>query len=105
MTEIDNNKVNIEEFWFDLRSGQKHLTDFPDDVVNHATELSNLNRLELQAVFDRGVLHEKSSPRVGNQAPEFRLELLNRQGRRTGKFIRLSQNLEKPVALVFGNYT
>jgi hypothetical protein len=98
-------QVDIADIWFDLRSGKKRLEDFADEVVDRATELSDLSRIELQEFFDNGVRLEKSSPRAGSNAPEFRLESLDQRGKRTGKLVQLSQQLEKPVALVFGSYT
>lgn len=44
-------------------------------------------------------------PRVGAIAPDFEVERLDPQGRRTGEAFRLSSTRGKPVAVVFGSYT
>jgi hypothetical protein len=105
MTDVADSKIDFQEFWFNLRAGRNRLDDFSDDVVARATELSHLGRSELQSFFDTGVAREKSSPKVGTKAPEFRLERLDQNGNRTGHSIHLAQILDKPVALVFGSYT
>jgi hypothetical protein len=105
MSDIATKKVDFDKFWFDLRSGERRLDEFPEDVVTRATELSSLNPDELQAFFDRGVVNEQSSPGIGDVAPGFQLESLDSQGNRTANMVRLSEKLDKPVALVFGSYT
>ena len=44
-------------------------------------------------------------PRIGDIAPEFEVERLDRRGRRTGEMFRLSSTRGTPVAIVFGSYT
>jgi hypothetical protein len=48
---------------------------------------------------------DESSPQVGDQAPDFELELLSQTGERTGKLFKLSSVRGKPVGLIFGSYT
>ena len=105
MSDTAIDKVDFDKFWFDLRSGESRLDEFPEDVVTRATELSSIDRDELQAFFDKGVLAEQSFPGIGDVAPDFQLESLDSQGNRTGTLVRLSEKLDKPVALVFGSYT
>jgi hypothetical protein len=88
-----------------LRSGEKRLDDFPDDVVNRVLEMFKMSRQDLQARFDKGALVEKNSPAPGMAAPDFQLELMDRQGNRTGERVQLSKQFDKPVALIFGSYT
>ncbi len=52
--------------------------------------------------------HSERLPRVpqpGTTAPDFELESLDAEGRRTGARVRLSGLRGTPVALVFGSYT
>ena len=105
MTNVSDDGIDFQKFWFDLRTGKKRLDDFADDVVKRATELSHLGRSELQAFFDTGVARETSSPKSGSKAPDFQLERLDARGNQTGKSIQLAKILDKPVALVFGSYT
>ena len=48
---------------------------------------------------------EKRVPQVGDMAPEFELERLSGDGKRTGENVRLSSLRGKPVVLYFGSYT
>ncbi|MDH3641135.1 MAG: hypothetical protein OES38_03510 [Gammaproteobacteria bacterium] len=105
MTNVSDNGIDFQEFWFDLRNGRKRLDDFADDVVKRATELSHVGRSELQAFFDTGVARETTSPKPGSKAPDFQLERLDAKGKQTGESVQLARTLDKPVALVFGSYT
>ena len=44
-------------------------------------------------------------PRIGDNAPDFRLERLDRSKKRSGEYVRLSDLKGKSVALCFGSYT
>ncbi len=48
---------------------------------------------------------DKDSPRIGDEAPEFELELLSPAGMRTGDRLRLSALRGRPVGLIFGSFT
>ena len=48
---------------------------------------------------------DKKSPQVGEEAPDFELELLDETGKRTSELVSLSRLRGKPVALIFGSYT
>lgn len=105
MTKTAENKVNFGEFMVALRSGEKRLDDFPDEVVNRVVKMFSMSRQDLQSRFDKGVLLEKNSPKPGMTAPDFRLELMDRKGNRTGEQVQISKQRDKPVALIFGSYT
>jgi len=45
------------------------------------------------------------SPQIGDEAPEFELELLSATGQRTGDTVTLSSLRGKPAGLIFGSYT
>ena len=44
-------------------------------------------------------------PEIGKPAPDFEIDVLDRQRRRTGESVRLSALRGRPVALLFGSYT
>ena len=46
-----------------------------------------------------------AAPKEGNIAPDFAVERLSTDGKRTGETVNLSTLFEKPVALLFGSYT
>ena len=48
---------------------------------------------------------EKRVPGIGDPAPDFELELLSGDGKRTGEHVRLSSLRGTPVLLYFGSYT
>lgn len=48
---------------------------------------------------------EARVPKVGDDAPDFEIDVLDRQRKRTGETVRLSALRGKPVALLFGSYT
>ena len=45
------------------------------------------------------------APKEGEFAPDFNVERLEVNGKRTGEIIKLSSFFGKPVALLFGSYT
>ena len=58
---------------------------------------------QMQAFFRA---REAGVPKPGDRAPEFRLDLLGRNHKRTGDTVSLSSHRGKrPVALIFGSYT
>ena len=48
---------------------------------------------------------EAGAPRVGEPAPDFEVERLGPDGKRTGRSFRLASTRGRPVGLVFGSYT
>jgi cytochrome oxidase Cu insertion factor (SCO1/SenC/PrrC family) len=59
--------------------------------------------------FDAMMAEQKArqpnAPQVGDMAPDFELERLDPNRKRTGEFVRLSALRGQPVALAFGSYT
>lgn len=52
--------------------------------------------------------HNRESivPKIGEMAPDFEVDVLDRQRRRTGETMRLSSHRgERPVGIIFGSYT
>ena len=48
---------------------------------------------------------DMGTPAVGSKAPDFEVECLDTNGKRTGEMFRLSSTLGRPVALLMGSYT
>ena len=52
---------------------------------------------------------EEAAPDVGQPAPDFKLERLSPEGKRTGEMVSLSDSFSpgrgRPVGLIFGSYT
>ena len=51
------------------------------------------------------IRQDLGAPKKGQSAPDFTVECLDAQGKRTGKMINLSAFFGKPIALLFGSYT
>ena len=64
-----------------------------------------LTRETYTAMRNERVERERLAPRVGTPAPDFSVERLSKDGKRSGEFFQLSQAKGRPVALIFGSYT
>lgn len=68
-------------------------------------QISDMTEEEFDAMFARQRARQERVPKVGDEAPDFELDVLDRQKKRTGGKVGLSRLRGKPVALVFGSYT
>jgi hypothetical protein len=73
----------------------------PEDVF----EKIGLSRDEFKAVQARMKERDARTPAAGTEAPDFEIERLSPDGKRTGEMFTLSSTRGRPVALVFGSYT
>ena len=105
MAEPAESRINFRDFMIKLRRGETRLDDLPEDAVQRLCEMYKTTKEKLQARFDAGIERENNSPLPGRPAPDFNLERLDAQGKQTGEFVRLHENLDKPVGLIFGSYT
>ena len=48
---------------------------------------------------------DEGSPQIGDEAPDFELEILSPEGKRTGETLRLSSLRGKPRGIYFGSFT
>ena len=82
---------------------------FENIVVNAADkwlETRGMTRDELRSFIEKRVIRDiELSPKIGEEAPDFEVELLNEHGGRTGEMVKLSSYFGKPVGLIFGSYT
>ncbi len=64
--------------------------------------ISPENYIKVKELADE---REKRVPQIGDPAPDFELERLTDDGKRTDQRVRLSSLRGKPVLLYFGSYT
>lgn len=81
-----------------------------ENIVVNATEewlkTRGLTRDQLRTFIEKRVIrNNEKAPRVGQAAPDFELEKLDPQGKRTGEMVRLSSFFGSPIGLIFGSYT
>jgi len=77
----------------------------PESLSDADLERMMLSREGYTAMRDARVEREKIAPRPGDTAPDFTLEYLSADGKRSGEMFQLSQTRGRPVALIFGSYT
>ena len=76
-----------------------------EELTDADFERMLLTRETYTAMRDERVEREGHAPRVGAPAPDFTVERLSADGKRSGEFLTLSQTKGRPVALIFGSYT
>lgn len=59
----------------------------------------------MRDAYRRRLDADRHSPQIGEEAPDFELERLDRTGKRNGAHLRLSSLRGRPVGLIFGSYT
>lgn len=69
------------------------------EISDHLTEES------FDAMMANHAAREANVPKVGDMAPDFRIERLDREKKRTGEYVQLSALQGRPVALLFGSFT
>lgn len=69
------------------------------EISDHMTEE------KFDAMMAEHSAREANVPRVGDMAPDFRIERLDREKKRTGEYVELSALRGKSVALLFGSFT
>lgn len=60
---------------------------------------------DARAGWAERVAYIEGPPHIGETAPDFNLELLSPQGKRTGEYWGLSSLFGTPIGLIFGSYT
>jgi len=68
-------------------------------------EISDITEEEFEAHMAEEKAREAVVPKVGSEAPDFVADVLDRQRKRTGEQVRLSDLRGSPVGIVFGSYT
>jgi len=68
-------------------------------------QISDITEEEFEAHMAEEKAREAFVPKVGSAAPDFVADVLDRDRKRTGEQVRLSDLRGTPVAIVFGSYT
>lgn len=68
-------------------------------------QISDMTEAEFDAMMADQKARQDGVPKVGDRAPDFEIERLDRSKKRTGDFVTLSALRGRPVALAFGSYT
>ena len=68
-------------------------------------EISDITEAEFDAHMEEQKAREAAVPRPGAMAPDFVADRLDRNRKRTGEQVRLSDYRGKPVAIAFGSFT
>jgi hypothetical protein len=68
-------------------------------------EISDMTEEEFDAMQVEHKAHQQGAPGVGELAPDFTAEVLDRDRKRTGEMVTLSSLRGRSVALAFGSYT
>jgi hypothetical protein len=68
-------------------------------------EISDISEAEFEAHIAAQMARESNVPKVGEVAPDFVADVLDRGRQRTGEQVRLSDLRGKPVGIVFGSFT
>ena len=77
------------------------IDQLPDEVFPKLGLTRERFRVIQQTMKER----DAKTPPVGAIAPDFEIERLSPDGKRTGEMFRLAETRGRPVALVFGSYT
>jgi hypothetical protein len=76
-----------------------------EELSDQDLEARNISREDYIAMRAARIEREKSAPKVGEPAPDFEIERLAPDGKRSGETLRLSSTRGRPVALILGSYT
>ena len=68
-------------------------------------EISDMTEADFDSMMAAQKDRQDGVPKVGNVAPDFEIERLDRNKKRSGDFVKLSSLRGRPVALAFGSYT
>ena len=68
-------------------------------------QISDISEADFDALWSHQNARQAEVPQPGSQAPDFELDVLDKERRRSGDTVRLSTLHGKPVALIFGSYT
>ena len=76
-----------------------------DQIPAPMFEKLGTTREAFRQIRDEMRARDARTPAVGSPAPEFQVERLSPDGKRTGRMFSLSSTRGRPVALVLGSYT
>ncbi len=76
-----------------------------DRIPEPMFEKMGITREAFRQIHEDMRARDARTPAVGSPAPEFEVERLSPEGKRTGRTFALSSTRGRPVALVLGSYT
>lgn len=94
-----------------MDANYEHFKDFSSSGLSFPEkrkvwlEISDMSGDEFDAMMAKQKGRQAVALKVGEEAPDFRIERLDRSKKRTGEFVQLSDLRGRPVALAFGSYT
>ena len=88
----------------DIRLPQK-MEERIAGISDEELEFRGWTRDSMRESYGKRIADDVNSPQIGDQAPDFQLELLGTSGERTGDQMTLSSLRGKPVGMIFGSYT
>ncbi len=68
-------------------------------------DISDMTADEFDTMMAEHDDRQSAALKIGDEAPDFEIERLDRSKKRTGEFVKLSDLRGRPVALAFGSYT
>ncbi len=77
----------------------------PDERKQSWLEISVINEEQFDSMREVQAARQARVPQPGDAAPDFEIDVLDRDRKRTGDTVKLSSLRGKPVALMFGSYT
>ena len=94
---------------YDRAKAQEIMKSYPDLTMDERRkiwiEISDPSEAELQELWADHKARQSRVPQVGDEAPDFELDLLDKETGRTGEKVKLSGLRGKPVGIVFGSFT
>ena len=99
MSELFDKRVPTAEELFDrVKNNQAN-------VSKHPWKDWNISKEEWVEYVQGRIRRDIGAPKTGDIAPDFGVEKLDADGKRSGEIFNLSSLFGKPIALLFGSYT
>ena len=77
----------------------------PEERKKLWLSISDISEADFDALQAAQKARQARVPKPGTPAPDFELDVLTSERKRTGQRVRLSSLRGKPVGLIFGSYT
>lgn len=92
-----------------VRTSPVSLAEYGDMTMDQRRkvwlEISDITEDEFEAHMSGEKAREAIVPKIGDMAPDFVADVLDRDRKRTGEQVRLSALRGKPVGIAFGSFT
>ena len=77
----------------------------PEERKRMWLSISDITEAQFDALQTEQKARQVRVPQPGTFAPDFALDIVTRERKRTGETVRLSESWGQPVGLIFGSYT